>query len=838
MRKIFTLFTMCLMAMAMWAQTEVVFTPGDPVGSQATVSTADEMSKDGITVSSTYAAFAAQQFRFGKNAVTTFKSEVGNIVKIEFICTTSNPANGFGANDGMTYDDPNGTWAGTPSPEVVITCKDKQVRATQIIFTIDATGLAAPSIKPTAGTYYKPVEVNITCATSGAKIYYTTNGNDPTTSSTLFSAPFTLNESATVKAISAKDGKTSGVVSAEYVINPATPVANIAEYQGQDDDAVLVFNNPVNVLVQSGSRMFVKDNTGYALFYGNCGQTYKNGDVIPAGFVGTKTTWDGEPELKNLENFSKASSNSPIDPEEIDCADVVASMFGHYVIIKNVTIVPDEAGTGGTIIDEDGNEAPFYLNMGGILPTDMSITYDLIAIVGSHGKAPGTIYQLLPIKFIGGDDRLGLGSLAQIADNTEVTLNYNATVLKQSGQRLYLMDETGYGLAYGSTGKTYDYGDVIPAGYGGLKTTYDGEPEIKNLHDFQDPIGNIGGLDALKAMANAAPITCSEVDHPIWGQFVLLKQVTVDPAAGTFTDASGSCSIYDMFGVAAPGDLSKPYDVYGIVASHGKAPNTVYQILPIEYVGGVPAPPTPIANLQELYNLTPETEKGIFTTPLTVVYQNKAKQDMYILDADGEFGLVYGRLTNDFVNGDYINDAVVTWKVYNNVNEVIPVDETFVKAGHGAPVQPIMLPLEEISSDMVHTYFGFDNVTIEMREEGDKTNYYLIDDTDEMLIFDRYSIGLKDLDFSKSYDVEAFLTIFSNDKLKELYPISIVEHRDFIKGDVNGDGEVNIADVNALIDIILGGGADSATMLRADVNEDHEVNIADINALIDIILGN
>ena len=54
-----------------------------------------------------------------------------------------------------------------------------------------------------------------------------------------------------------------------------------------------------------------------------------------------------------------------------------------------------------------------------------------------------------------------------------------------------------------------------------------------------------------------------------------------------------------------------------------------------------------------------------------------------------------------------------------------------------------------------------------------------------------------------------------------------------ITGDVNNDNEVNIADVNALIDIILNGG--SAT--QADVNGDHEVNIADINALIDIILG-
>ena len=52
------------------------------------------------------------------------------------------------------------------------------------------------------------------------------------------------------------------------------------------------------------------------------------------------------------------------------------------------------------------------------------------------------------------------------------------------------------------------------------------------------------------------------------------------------------------------------------------------------------------------------------------------------------------------------------------------------------------------------------------------------------------------------------------------------------RGDVNGDGEVNIADVNALIDMILKGEASD----NADVNSDGEVNIADVNNLIDLIL--
>jgi len=54
-----------------------------------------------------------------------------------------------------------------------------------------------------------------------------------------------------------------------------------------------------------------------------------------------------------------------------------------------------------------------------------------------------------------------------------------------------------------------------------------------------------------------------------------------------------------------------------------------------------------------------------------------------------------------------------------------------------------------------------------------------------------------------------------------------------VPGDVNGDGEVSIADVNAVINLILTGSQD----MSGDVNGDGEIGIADVNAVIDIILG-
>ena len=54
-----------------------------------------------------------------------------------------------------------------------------------------------------------------------------------------------------------------------------------------------------------------------------------------------------------------------------------------------------------------------------------------------------------------------------------------------------------------------------------------------------------------------------------------------------------------------------------------------------------------------------------------------------------------------------------------------------------------------------------------------------------------------------------------------------------LRGDVNLDGEVNIADVNAVISITLG----NDNGLDGDVNQDAEVNIADINIILGFMMG-
>ena len=58
-----------------------------------------------------------------------------------------------------------------------------------------------------------------------------------------------------------------------------------------------------------------------------------------------------------------------------------------------------------------------------------------------------------------------------------------------------------------------------------------------------------------------------------------------------------------------------------------------------------------------------------------------------------------------------------------------------------------------------------------------------------------------------------------------------------LKGDVNQDGEVSVADINAIVEVIMGKTTDGTLIGNADVNGDQEIGLADINDVIDIIVG-
>ena len=88
--------------------------------------------------------------------------------------------------------------------------------------------LPTPTFSPTAGTFASAQSVTISDATSGAAIYYTTNGATPTTSSTKYSGPISVSSTETIEAMAVESGYTnSAVASATYSIAAAAPTFSV-----------------------------------------------------------------------------------------------------------------------------------------------------------------------------------------------------------------------------------------------------------------------------------------------------------------------------------------------------------------------------------------------------------------------------------------------------------------------------------------------------------------------------------------------------------------------------------------------------------------------------------
>ncbi len=93
-----------------------------------------------------------------------------------------------------------------------------------------------------------------------------------------------------------------------------------------------------------------------------------------------------------------------------------------------------------------------------------------------------------------------------------------------------------------------------------------------------------------------------------------------------------------------------------------------------------------------------------------------------------------------------------------------------------------------------------------------------------------YPLTLHDIKFATSKTAEHGAQTIQLKSFYAHYP----PHPHGVLGDVTGDGQVDISDVNAVINIMLG---KLSSTPAADVTGDGQVDIADVNAVINLMLG-
>lgn len=193
------------------------------------------------------------------------------------------------------------------------------------------------SIDPATSTVVKaPVKVTLTAnADAGATIYYTTNGDTPSTSSTKYEAPFDVTKSGTtVKAIAVADGAEKATAEATYTIKPEQPVfsdesktfkdafdVTLSLPESTDANSTIhytidrttatakspLYEGPINISAENdGDKVILRAVVVDP--YGNVGQqkycTYTKTTAIVFDFTANSNAWGIKPQKNNSKDGS------------------------------------------------------------------------------------------------------------------------------------------------------------------------------------------------------------------------------------------------------------------------------------------------------------------------------------------------------------------------------------------------------------------------------------------------------------------------------------------------------------------------------------------------------
>jgi len=409
MKKIFTLLFTALIAIGFAQAATVTFEPASDTGT-FTVGTQGKgsVTKDGVTVAiSNGMIHSSGQYRVYKNATLTISSSQ-NITGIELTATAAGTAQygigNFTAGTGtFTTSGTAGSWTGTAT-SIVFTAS-AQVRLTKIVVTVEDTqsAVATPTFSVASGTKFattSPLSVEIACETSGASIYYTTDGTDPTASSTAYTGAITIAATTTLKAIAIKGSDKSNIATATY-----TAIKSYSTLKELYDNAQVgeefIFTGNVVVTHKYGASTWLCDNgegdediSYFGQIYDNAlsDSTFEKGDALAPGWSGKYIIYNGIPEFTNTSGV-KTNGKDNLAVFVMDAQEVTTDDVNALVYIENATASEKFASLTWTAADTTGSLL-LYNKFEIDYPTyNADTTYNVLGIVTIYKGAP----EIFPI---------------------------------------------------------------------------------------------------------------------------------------------------------------------------------------------------------------------------------------------------------------------------------------------------------------------------------------------------------------------------------------------------------------------------------------------------------
>lgn len=241
------------------------------------------------------------------------------------------------------------TWTGSTSNFSAV-ASEGQVRISSIDITYTAGDVKVQAPQITGNTQFEgSTEVTIT-GEAGTTIYYTIDGTEPTTASPLTGASpltFTLNKTATVKAIAVKgaDASTASQKDFELVEHTHATIASLNELSN-DQPFMLLTLKDAKVVYVDGTKVYVREGEKALMFF-NIGFELPQDAVLNGTVKVDYDNYYGIHEVKA--NSFTAATDLTITPSTEAAVPTVAKIssilaFNHiadYVLVEKATIEAD-----------------------------------------------------------------------------------------------------------------------------------------------------------------------------------------------------------------------------------------------------------------------------------------------------------------------------------------------------------------------------------------------------------------------------------------------------------------------------------------------------------------